>query len=83
MSISIQIDQINHPWISVTYVEHEEPPFDLPLSLFKCLGLNPQEGQVYHLAINVDLQAQKALYTQTQKQLQNLVEEDDGDDFSL
>ena len=72
MSLSIQIDQINHPWVSVTYVEHDAPSFDLPLSLFKYLGLHPQEGQVYHLAINVDLQAQKALYTQTQKQLQTL-----------
>ena len=83
MSISVQIDQINHPWVSVSYVEHDEVSFDLPLSLFKHLGLDPQEGQVYQLTMNQDLQAQGALYTQTQNQLQSLVEDDDGGDFSL
>ena len=83
MSILLQIDQINEPWVSVLYVNQDKPTFDLPLVLFRSLDIQPREGEVYTLTLTHNPQSQNILKTQTQSQLDYLTGDDDGEDFSL
>jgi hypothetical protein len=83
MTLHIQIDQINNQWVNVVYIDHQEESFDLPLSLFKYKGIDPKEGQVYCLNLDPAPHIQQSVHKQTHSQLSQLIEDDDGDDFSL
>ena len=83
MKTCLQIDQINEHWVSVIHVDQDEIAFDLPLSLFTSSGVQPKEGEVYMLTLTQDSDTQHALEVKTQRQINRLVADDDGDDFSL
>ena len=83
MNTHLQIDQINEHWVSMIYVNQNKPSFDLPLSLFISLGIQPREGEVYTFTLTQNPELQNTLKAQTQSQINRLVEDDDGDDFSL
>ena len=83
MNPCLQVDQINEDWVSVTQVNQNDSTFDLPLSLFTSIGIQPQEGEVYVLTLTQDPKTQQDLKVQTQNQINRLVNDDDGEDFSL
>ena len=79
----IQIDQIHEHWVHVVSIEGDEESFDLPRSLFDELSTPLQEGQVYTLSLVLDLHTEKQLKEQTQKKLNQLFADDQGEDFEL